>query len=220
MILQVGDVLSRAQCAAICETLAPISLWRDGAETAAGRARAVKHNLQAAPEAREVIAAKEVIANAVLGQPIIASAAIPDRIVRIVLSRSEASMGYGDHVDAPYMDGFRTDLSFTLFLSEPSDYDGGELTLQDVGATDSVKLPAGALVLYPATLVHRVEIVRRGVRLVAAGWIKSRVRSAEARSAIFELDQICRILDDSTLPASVFDRLQNVKNNLLRMHGA
>jgi PKHD-type hydroxylase len=220
MILQVGDVLDQARCGAICEALAPLSLWQDGVETAAGRARTVKHNLQARPDAREVVAAKEIVASAVLGQPIIASAAIPDRIVRIVLSRSEAGMGYGDHVDAPYIDDHRTDLSFTLFLSDPTDYEGGDLILHGLGATDSVKLPAGALVLYPATLVHRVETVRRGVRLAAIGWIKSRVRSAEARSAIFELDQVCRILDESSLPATVLDRLQNVKNNLLRLHGA
>lgn len=220
MILQIGDVLDRAQCAAIVETLSLPTHWRDGAETASGRARLVKHNLQAAPEAREVIAVKQVIESAVLAHPIIASAAIPDRVVRILLSRSEAGMGYGEHVDAPYMDGVRTDISFTLFLSEQEAYEGGALTLQGLGATDTFKLPAGSLVLYPATYLHRVETVERGVRLVAAGWIRSRVRSAEARSAIFELDQIARLFEELSLPADALDRLQNVRNNLLRLHGA
>lgn len=219
-MLQIGEVLDQARCAAIREALAPSSLWRDGADTAAGRAQAVKRNLQAAPESPEVAAVMEIIAEAVLRHPIIASAAIPERIVRILLSRTEPGGGYGDHVDAAYMDGQRTDLAFTLFLSELTDYGGGELVMDGIGATDSIKLPAGALVLYPSNLVHRVETVSSGVRLVAAGWIKSRIRSAEARAVIFELDQICRFLDGSDLPATALNRLQNVKNNLLRLHGA
>ncbi len=219
MILQIGGVLDAARCAAIVESLAPESLWRDGAATASGRAKAVKRNLQAHPTARETTAAMEVIARAVLADPLVASAALPDRLARLIISKSDAGMGYGDHVDAPYIDGVRTDLSFTLFLNDPADYDGGELVLRPIGSEDSIKLAAGALVLYPSTLLHRVEIVRRGSRLVAAGWIKSRVRSADARSALFELDQIHRSLESSGLAGEAADRLQNVKNNLIRLHG-
>ncbi|MBY0422781.1 MAG: Fe2+-dependent dioxygenase, partial [Parvularculaceae bacterium] len=130
-----------------------------------------------------------------------------------------AGMGYGSHVDAPYMDGVRTDLSFTLFLSPPDAYEGGELVLEGLGAEDLVKLPAGALVLYPSTSVHRVETVRSGRRLVAVGWIKSRVRSAEARAAIFELEQATSALRSTAAPVEILDRLQNVHNNLLRLFG-
>lgn len=219
MILEIGDVLDPARCAAIVESLGAEALWRDGAETASGRASRVKNNLQADRAALETKAASEMITRAVLSHPIIASAAIPDRMVRLLISRSASGMGYGDHVDAAYIDGFRTDLSFTLFLSDPSTYDGGELTLLGAGSVDSIKLSAGALALYPSTMVHRVETVRRGVRLAAVGWIRSRVPRQEARSAIFEFDQICSFLEANGAPADALDRLQNVKNNLLRLHG-
>lgn len=219
MILHIGEVLDAARCAAIVDAMGPRALWRDGSETAFGRARLVKRNLQADPEAGPTRAAKEMIERAVLAHLTVQSAALPDRLVRVLISRTEAGMGYGDHVDASYIDGWRTDLSFTLFLNAPDSYDGGELTLLGHGSIDAIKLPAGSIVLYPATTLHRVETVQRGIRVVAAGWIKSRVRSADARTAIFELDQVYRIIESLNPPGEALDRLQNVKNNLTRLHG-
>lgn len=219
MILQISDVLDRARLDAVAAALAEPGLWRDGAETASGQARAVKRNLQADPAAPAARGALSVIERAVLAHELVQSAAQPAAVARLLLSRSEPGMGYGSHVDAPYMDGVRTDLSFTLFLSAPDAYEGGELVLEGLGAEDRVKLPAGALVLYPSTSLHRVETVRAGVRLVAVGWLKSRIRSADSRSTVFELEQALRVLRQTACPVVALDRLQNVRNNLLRLFG-
>jgi PKHD-type hydroxylase len=159
------------------------------------------------------------LSRAILGHEIVSSAAQPAALARIMLNRYGEGMEYGAHVDAPYIDGVRTDLSFTLFLSAPEEYDGGELIIDSAGAEDVVKLEAGSLVLYPATSLHRVTPVTRGVRIACVGWIKSRVRSAEDRAALFDLDRIDADLRAIAAPGPLRDRLANVRNNLLRRWG-
>lgn len=219
MILQISDVLDAAHVAAIVEALSPPALWRDGAETALGRAKAVKRNLQADPGDPAVRGAAEVVSRAVLAQPLIEAAAQPASIARLLFSRSGPGMGYGAHVDAPYMDGVRTDLSFTLFLSPPETYEGGELVIDGPGAEDEIKLPAGGLVLYPSTFLHRVATVRAGERLAAVGWIRSRVAREDVRAVLFELDRVAALLQAGDPDQKAADRLQNARNNLLRAFG-
>jgi PKHD-type hydroxylase len=219
MLLQIAAVLSRAEVAAVRASLSDDSLWREGAETAAGRARAVKNNQQAAAESSTVKGVLEKISRAVLAHKTIVAAAQPAALARLTLSRYRPGMAYGAHVDAPYIDGVRTDVSFTLFLSDPSDYDGGELVIDAAGAEDRIKLPAGDLVLYPATFVHRVSAVTRGERLAAFGWVKSRVRLAEHRAMLFELERALAELAAFEAPADLRDRLGNLRNNLLRAFG-
>jgi PKHD-type hydroxylase len=219
MLLQIENVLSQAEAAAMRDALAPADLWADGGETAAGAARAVKRNLQARPDQPAVAGVLAKARAAILANELSAAAALPDRFARVMANRYGEGMEYGAHVDAPYIDGVRTDLSFTLFLSAPDDYDGGALVIDGAGSEDSVKLAAGALVLYPATAIHRVETVTRGERLAIVGWIRSRVRSGEARAILFELAGAIAGLEAAGGAAEIRSRLANVRNNLLRLVG-
>jgi len=218
MLLQVADVIDTALLAAVREAAADDALWSDGRETAKGRAKAAKNNEQALASGpgKGVL---ETLSRAILEHETVRSAAQPAALARIMLSRYREGMEYGAHVDAPYIDGVRTDLSFTLFLSDPDAYDGGELVIDSAGAEDSIKLPAGAIVLYPATSVHRVDRVTRGERLCAVGWIKSRVRGADERTLLFEIDRISADLKALGAPGDLRDRLANFRNNLLRRWG-
>ena len=217
MLLQIPDVLTPAGLTAIQDALSDPTVWRDGAETAAGRARDVKRNLQASDGAG-VKGALAYVEKAVGGHAVVKAAAQPDRFARILFNRYDAGMKYGDHVDAAYIDGVRTDLSFTLFLSDPDSYDGGALVIDSAGAEDRVRLPAGALVLYPSTSVHRIEPVTRGTRLAAVGWIRSCVRDPQARAVLFELERLQTNLAAGP-SGDALDRLANVRNNLLRIFG-
>jgi PKHD-type hydroxylase len=217
MIFQFPDILKPEQVDAMREALGAPHTFSDGAATAAGRARSVKNNEQATGGAAKGVI--EMARDAILTSPLVTAAAQPSGIARIMANRYGEGMEYGAHVDAPYIDGQRTDISFTLFLSDPATYDGGELVIEGAASEDRIKLPAGALVLYPSTSVHRVERVRRGERLAIVGWIKSRVRSAEARLLIYEAERIAADLAALGAPADLRDRSANLKNNLMRFFG-
>lgn len=218
MILQIANVVDAALVAAARDAAAAPNFWSDGRDTAHGRAKAVKNNLQALAggPAKGVI---ETLSLAILRNETVKSAAQPEAFTRVMLNQYREGMEYGAHVDAPYIDGVRTDLSFTLFLSEPSEYDGGELFIDSAGAEDSIKLPAGSLVLYPSTSVHRVDRVRRGARIACIGWIKSHVRSEGDRATLFDLDRLGADLAAIGAPGDIRERLANVRNNLLRRWG-
>jgi len=218
MLLQISEVIDKALIEAIHEAAKAPGFWSDGGDTATGRAKAAKRNQQAIATgpAKGVLGA---LSKVILENQTVRSAAQPETFARIMLNRYGEGMEYGAHVDAPYIDGVRTDLSFTLFLSSPEDYDGGDLVIDSAGAEDMVKLPAGSLVLYPSNSVHRVEKVTRGERLACVGWIKSRVRSQENRSVLFDLDRISADLTAINAPGDIRDRLTNVRNNLLRRWG-
>ena len=218
MLLQIANVIDEAMIGAVRDAAAEPGFWSDGRVTAVGRAKAVKNNEQALASgaAKGVL---DTLANAILANETIRSAAQPDRFARIMMNRYREGMEYGAHVDAAYIDGVRTDLSFTLFLSEPDEYDGGELVIDSAGAEDRIRLPAGSLVLYPSNSLHRVDKVTRGERLACVGWIKSRIRSQEDRSVLFDLDRISADLATAGAPGEIRDRLANVRNNLLRRWG-
>lgn len=219
MILQIGDILDAPTLSAIRDTLADEALWSEGAATAKGRARAAKHNLQLRAEAPAAKGVLSLLERSILGSQTVRAAAQPDRLARLIVNRYDEGMGYGVHVDAAYIDGTRTDVSFTLFLTSPEDYEGGALIINSAGAEDTIKLPAGSMVLYPSTFVHRVEPVTGGRRLAAIGWIKSRVRTAEHRAMLFELETTLAELGACAVPDSLRDRLVNLRNNLLRAFG-
>ncbi|HBK90611.1 MAG TPA: Fe2+-dependent dioxygenase [Parvularcula sp.] len=218
MILQIAGVLDDGALAALGEALGDPALWIDGRATASGRARDAKANQQTAPT-EPAKAALSLIERAILAHAVFQSAAQPEALARLMLNRYGEGMEYGAHVDAPYIGGLRTDLSFTLFLSDPASYDGGALIIDSAGAEDAIKPPAGTLALYPSSFVHRVEKVTRGARLAAVGWVKSRLRSAEHRAMAFELERIGADLAAIDAPAALRDRLQNLRNNFLRAFG-
>lgn len=215
MLLQISEVLTRAECAAIMEALADEAVWTDGKSTAGGAARRVKANLQGNPSSPIVKGVCAKVEKALHAHPAFRAAAQPASIARLLISQYSEGMEYGDHVDAAYMDGVRADLSFTLFLNNPDNYEGGALVIDFAGHTDEFRAPAGSLVLYPSTTAHRVEAVPRGKRIAAVGWVRSKVRSAEARAVLYDLETA--IAETAEGPHRL--RLSNIRNNLLRLFG-
>jgi PKHD-type hydroxylase len=184
----------------------------------AGRAaRAVEDNLRAA--------ADDPLAEAILARarrrleshPVLAMAARPHRFGPLPLVRHEPGMGYGRHVDDAIMGGIRSDCSFTLFPADPATYEGGELVIESTAGEQGFELAPGHLVLYPSTTRHRVEPVTRAIRLALVGRLQSRVREADRRELLFELDTARRRLFDERGKDAVFDLIDKSFRNLLRM---
>ncbi len=219
MLLQINRILTPEECDAILEAVAPEALWRDGKETAKGEARAVKENRQADASAPAVKGALSKIEAALLANPVFQAAAQPASFARMALNRYGEGMSYGDHVDAPYINGVRTDISFTIFLNGPEEYEGGDLVIDNAGHEDAVRGAKGGAVLYPSRSLHRVEPVTAGARLACIGWVKSRIRSAEDRALLFELEAALADLKQARAPLAVYNRLMNIRNNLLRRFG-
>jgi len=221
MILMISLIPDPAEAAALAARAAALE-WRDGRATAGHRARAVKHNLQAVMSAPEACAlASEV--QALLGaQPVLRAAAWPRRFSNLIISRTGGGGHYGLHVDNAVMtaasgEAMRSDLSFTLFLSPPQDYDGGELVIHSASGTQDVKGNPGELVLYPSTSLHEVRPVTRGERIVCVGWIESMVPDGPAREILFDMENLRASLR-AQLPAQAAGLLTLDKTiaNLLR----
>ena len=193
MLLTLSGVLDDTHIEEARALIASLS-WRDGAETAGSTARAVKHNLQADLTSRTGTQVRQLLKGRIERNLVLRAAAQPRQFSKLIISRTDSGGGYGHHVDNPFMGAgeyrLRTDLSFTLFLSDPADYEGGELEIELAGMTQSVKLPAGDLVLYPSTSLHRVAPVSSGSRLVCVGWIESSVPDAAVREIIFDLENL------------------------------
>jgi len=221
MLLHIEGVLSPDQVAH-CRARLAAADWVDGKVTAGEQSARAKHNLQVpedAPAAREL---GEMILGALGRNPAFVSAALPLRVFPPLFNRYDVGMGFGAHVDnAIRFAGpvrFRTDVSATLFLSDPGDYDGGELIVEDAYGEHAVKLPAGDMILYPATSLHRVAPITRGSRWASFFWAQSMVKSDEQRGLLHELDTAVQAL---TLQVGQGDpslvSLAGAYNNLLRM---
>jgi PKHD-type hydroxylase len=222
MLLRIPQVLSSEQAAHFRARL-EAAAWVDGNVTSGYRSAQAKHNEQLpedSPAARETGAA---IAAALERNPLFMSAALPKRVFPPLFNRYRGGMAFGSHVDgairvhAPTGLRIRTDLSATLFLTPPEDYDGGELLVEDAYGVQTVKLPAGDLVLYPATSLHRVTPVTRGARVSSFFWLQSMVADDARRTLLFDLDMaIVRLTREAPgNPALVC--LTGCYHNLLRM---
>ena len=141
----------------------------------------------------------------------------PKKLSPLTISRYQPGMSYGTHVDDALMGGMRSDVSFTLFLADPSSYDGGELVIESPAGEEDLKLPAGALVAYPSGSLHRVAPVTRGVRLAAVGWVRSFLRSPEQRELMFDIETARRALFTRDGKSREFDLMSKASANLLRM---
>ena len=221
MLLHIEAVLTPAQVAQCLATLRD-QTWIDGRITAGEQSAQAKFNLQVPQEAPAARALGEMILGALGSNPRFISAGLPLRVFPPLFNRYDVGMTFDTHVDnAIRFAGpvrFRTDLSATLFLSDPDDYEGGELVVEDVYGEHAVKLPAGDMILYPASSLHRVEPVTRGSRWASFFWAQSMVRSDEQRNLLFGLDNAIQTLSlkvGQTDPEVV--SLTATYNNLLRM---
>ncbi|GIL39070.1 Fe2+-dependent dioxygenase [Roseiterribacter gracilis] len=218
MIICIGEVLAADALREITGLLDQAG-FVEGRSTAGWAAREVKHNLQLSTKAPQHARATAIARGAIDNNATFKSASLPRALTPLLFSRSETGMGYGAHVDNAMMGDppVRTDLAFTLFLSAPEQYEGGALVIDDAGGEQEFKLPAGAMVLYPATTLHRVEEVTRGRRDVAVGWVQSLVRDPRGREMLFDLDRTRRALFERDGKSAEFDTLQKTYSNLLRM---
>lgn len=221
MLLAVPDVLSEDELVR-CRRLLDAAPWIDGAATAGFQSTRVKRNRQVPQESSEARELGEIVLDALDRNPLFTSAALPSRVYPPLFNRYGGGEAFGSHVDNAIRrvpstgHRVRTDLAATLFFSGPEDYDGGELTIDDTYGPHAVKLPAGHMVLYPATSVHRVEPVTRGVRFASFFWIQSLVREDSQRSILFDLDMaIVRLRRDIGDSAAIVS-LTSVYHNLLR----
>ncbi len=215
MRLSIANVLSPEECAEIRARIARVR-FVDGRATAGWHARLVKDNEQARrddPEARRVL---DFVRGRLLEHPVFVAAARPKAFAGLLIGRYRPGMRYGRHVDDALMGGVRTDLSFTLFLSEPDSYEGGALVIEDPEGEVEIRLPAGSLYLYPSTTLHRVDPVTRGERLAVVGWVRSFVRDSLAREILFDLETARRLEFERNGKSEVFDLLSKSLANLLR----
>ncbi len=215
MLVLIGDVLTAEDLTQIREALAHLP-FEDGRATAGRSARLVKDNEQAR-EGAAVRGLRERISARILANPVFAAAVRPKALTPILFSRYGAGRAYGTHVDNPIMHGLRTDVSFTLFLADPQAYEGGELVIESAAGEEAIKLPAGHLVAYPATTLHRVEPVRTGERLAAVGWARSYVRDGAQRELLFDLDTARTRLFEQHGKTPEYDLLAKCAANLTRM---
>lgn len=215
MLIQIAQALPSTLLAECQAMAADELLFKEGRLTAGWHARERKHNLQARGEPL-VDALLGRVSAALTSHSLLQAAARPRNVVRIMISRYDTGMHYGTHVDDALMDGQRTDLSFTLFLSAPEEYEGGRLVIDEPAGERAFALEAGGLLLYPSTSLHRVEPVTRGSRQVIVGWIRSLVRSPEAREILFDLDRVIAALRADKVAGDALELLLKTRSNLLR----
>lgn len=222
MMLHVPDVLSPEQVAQIRQAL-EATQWVDGKETVGAQGAQVKRNRQLPELSAEGQRLGQIILAALKQHLLFISAALPLRIVPPLFNRYEGGEHYGLHIDGSVRgvpgstQPLRTDLSCTLFLTDPDDYEGGELVVMDTYGAHEVKLPAGDLILYPSSSLHRVEPVTRGARVSSFFWVQSMVREDAKRGMLFELDQTLQALRSQTGDTPETVTLTGHYHNLLRL---
>lgn len=223
MLFHIQKVLDAEQLLR-CRQLLEKAQWADGKITAGTQAAKVKNNRQLpedGPEAREL---RAIVLEALSKSALFFTAALPKRIYPLLFnSYGGEANSFGNHVDNAIRthpasaQHVRTDMSFTLFLAEPDEYDGGELVIEDGFAGRPVKLPAGDLILYPSYSVHRVEPVTRGTRLACFSWLESMVREPQQRELLFELDMSILAQREQYGDNDISIRLTSCYHNLMRM---
>lgn len=225
MLIHLKNLLTADEVARLRAVLeAADAPWLDGAVSAGRQATRVKRNEQLAQDSPQAAALRAIVLAALHRDPVFFSAALPRKIYNPLFNRYRPEAPtYGRHIDGAVLrsqaDGqwVRTDLSCTVFLSEPHEYDGGELTIHDTFGVQRIKLPAGDAVLYPGTSLHEVTPVTRGVRLASFLWIESMVRHDEQRRVLFDLDMNLLRLRQTLGETAETTALSGVYHNLMRM---
>ncbi|MGB0955082.1 MAG: Fe2+-dependent dioxygenase [Panacagrimonas sp.] len=218
MNLALSQIFTAEQLAGLQQQVSQLK-FVDGASTAGWHAKLVKKNLQA--DAKDELTQKLTagIREALLKHPLVQTALLPRRIRMPLISRYEPGMEYGAHVDNALMGGseaVRTDIAITVFLTEPSSCDGGELVIESASGLQKFKLEAGQGISYPATTLHRVASISRGHRIAAVTWVQSFVRDAAQREILFDLMSAQRSIFKKDGKSREFDLLAKTYANLLR----
>ena len=193
--------------------------WEDGKKTAGLHAAKGKNNLQLDRRSKAGEESADYVREMLTSDPLIKSFSLPQQIHGVMFSRTGIGQGYGIHIDNPYMSTGRSDMSFTLFLNEPDNYQGGELCIESFQNNQEIKLPAGNIVIYPSTTLHSVQQVTKGERLVCVGWIQSYVSSNEDREILFGLDAGAKGLLAKNGRSPELDLIFQAYSNILRRLG-
>jgi PKHD-type hydroxylase len=220
MLVHIPQVLNADQVAR-CRSVMDQAAWTDGRVTAGFQSAQVKKNLQLPEDAPEAQELGGLVMLALKRSPLFLSAALPHTVFPPLFNRYDSGMTFGAHIDNAIrqsLDGqrIRTDISATLFLSGPDEYDGGELTVEDTYGSHAVKLPAGDLVIYPADSLHNVTPITRGSRVASFFWIQSLIRDRTRRALLFDLDTSIRHLTRDVPGHEALVALTGTYHNLLR----
>lgn len=223
MLIEIPEVLNAEQLAQVRQLLQQ-DIWIDGKVTAGHQSARTKNNLQLPEDHPVAKQLGEVVLSALSQSPLFIAGALPLRVFPPLFNKYQGGQSFGTHVDnairqvpgTPYQ--VRTDLSATLFLSSPEEYDGGELVVEDTYGTHSVKLPAGHMILYPAMSLHMVRPVTRGARIASFFWIQSMVKDDGLRTLLFDLDLAIQRLNKDVPEHPSTVQLTGVYHNLLRRY--
>ena len=193
--------------------------WEDGKNTAGSHASKVKNNLQLNRKSDISKELSLLIKKKILDDNLIKSFTLPKHIHGIMFTKSLKGMSYGRHIDNAYMSSGRADLSFTIFISEKKQYEGGELLIENMTSESKFRLNRGEIIIYPSTYLHSVKSVLNGERIVCVGWIESYVKSIEEREYLFDLDAGARSLLAKHGRSDELDLIFKSYSNLLRVMG-
>ncbi len=220
MLICIADVLTMDE---LSHTIAQLdrATFVNGTLTAGWHARLVKHNMQVQDDESGLLPGlQQLILAAIDRHPLFQMVARPKKVRSPLLSRYEIGMSYGTHVDNSLMGSgehvMRSDLSLTLFLSDPQTYTGGELVIESTHGEQVFKLPAGSMIVYPSSSLHRVEPVTHGIRLAAVTWVQSLIRDPGDRELLFDLDTARQLIFDKSGKTPEFDLISKSHANLLR----
>lgn len=222
MLITIPDVLTAEQVAH-CRSVLAAADWTDGLVSAGHQGARVKNNSQLPEQSAAALQLGDLVLGALERNALFISAALPSIVYPPMFNRYEGGQQFGAHIDnaVRLLPGsgrkIRTDVSATLFLSDPDEYDGGELMIEDTYGAHSAKLPAGHLLLYPSTSLHKVEAVTRGARIASFFWVQSMVRDDGQRTLLFDMDSAIQQLGATQADATALVRLTGSYHNLLRM---
>ena len=193
--------------------------WEDGKNTAGSHASKVKNNLQLKRQSDISKKLSLLVKKKLFSNDLIKSFTLPKHFHGIMFTKSLKGMSYGRHIDNAFMSSGRADLSFTIFLSEKNQYEGGELLIENLNAENKFKLNLGEILIYPSTYLHSVQEVQKGERIVCVGWIESYVKSIEEREYLFDLDAGAKSLLAKHGRSDELDLIFKSYSNLLRVMG-
>lgn len=213
MIVQISNVIDAETIRSIVAGLDE-KQFTDGATTAGWAAKEVKNNQQLSGKKSQVVT--ELLLERLQQHSLVQSAMRPKQVARTAINRYQSGQSYGTHMDDSLMNGARTDVSFTLGLSPLSDFDGGELVIEDSSGERGWRLGQGDILMYPSHYLHRVEPVTQGTRLAMIGWVQSLIKQPHYREMLFDVEQSLKSEFDARGKSENFDRLTKVFHNLMR----